>query len=318
MIVLITKNTRDESFYYSSIHRERRMKKQLSSFDSYEQPLIAKDEDVKMLDRKSSTSSENKLLVHVDHREARSGVTRELNNLGVKVETSHLPVGDYQIGNNIAIERKSTKDFVSSLIDKRMYKQAQELVENFSSPLVILEGDDLYSSGIHPNAIRGALASLAIDFKLPIIPTRSAEDTAAMIHRISIRELDKTSSEIQTRTDKKPLTLLEQQLFIVESLPNVGPVTARKLLEEFQSVEGVFNASKEELKKVEGIGNKIAESIREVIESDYLKNSDSSQSNAANGKNSNLFGKNVLNGKSKPNKEYSLNNQKKSSGNDIK
>ncbi len=27
MIVLITKNTRDESFYYSSMHRERRMKK---------------------------------------------------------------------------------------------------------------------------------------------------------------------------------------------------------------------------------------------------------------------------------------------------
>ena len=52
MIVLITKNTRDESFYYSSINRERRMKKQLSKgYDGFEQPLIADDKDVKVLDR---------------------------------------------------------------------------------------------------------------------------------------------------------------------------------------------------------------------------------------------------------------------------
>lgn len=316
MIVLITKNTRDESFYYSSIQRERKMKKQLSNeYGGFEQPLIADYKDVKMLERKKTENNDKQLTIHVDHREARSGVTRELSNLGVKVEPTNLPVGDYQIGSHVAVERKSSKDFVSSLIDKRMYKQAQELVENFPKPLIIIEGDDLYSSGIHPNAIRGALASLALDFNIPIIPTRSPEDTAAMVHRIAIRESDKSSGEVQIRTDKKPLTLKEQQIFIVESLPNVGPVTARKLLEEFKSVGEVFNASLDELKRVDGIGDKIAQNIRKTIESDYSLN-DSYYANLDDQEKSLLEKENILKDKNKPGKEYSI--KKDVKGNDDK
>ncbi len=279
VIVLITKNTRDESFYYSSINRERQMKKQLSNgFDRVEKPLIADNDDVRVLDRekaslKKKSSGKKKINVYVDHREARSGVTRELSNLGVKINPVNLPVGDYQISPRVAVERKSTKDFVSSLIDKRLYKQSRELIENFSNPLIILEGQDLYSSGLHPNAVRGALASLAVDFNIPLIPTRSPEDTAAMIHRLALRESDKGTRDIQIRGEKKPLTLTEQQVFIVESLPNVGPVSARKLLKEFKTIRGIFNASEKELKAVDGIGDKIAGKIREVIESEYVPDS---------------------------------------------
>jgi Fanconi anemia group M protein len=205
MIVLITKNTRDESFYYSSIHRERRMKRQLANgYDQPEKPLVADEEDVKVLDREKNTANDEKqLVVYIDHREARSGVTRELSNMEVNVKFTNLPVADYQISSQVAVERKSSKDFVSSLLDKRLYKQAQELVENFPRPVMILEGQDLYSSGLHPNAIRGALASLAVDFNLPIIPTRNPEDTAAMIHRLAVREADKSPQDVQVRTEKK-------------------------------------------------------------------------------------------------------------------
>ncbi len=307
MIVLITKNTRDESFYYSSIHRERRMKRQLANgYDQPEKPLVADEEDVKVLDREKNTANDEKqLVVYIDHREARSGVTRELSNMEVNVKFTNLPVADYQISSQVAVERKSSKDFVSSLLDKRLYKQAQELVENFPRPVMILEGQDLYSSGLHPNAIRGALASLAVDFNLPIIPTRNPEDTAAMIHRLAVREADKSPQDVQVRTEKKPLTLKEQQLFIVESLPNVGPVTARKLLEEFKSVDGVFSASADDLKRVEGIGDKIAKSIREIIESDYLLSPDEFDQLQTS----------IVKGKDKPQKEYQL---KKKQGNEDK
>lgn len=36
----------------------------------------------------------------------------------------------------------------------------------------------------------------------------------------------------------------------MESLPNVGPVTARKILERFKTVDRVFNASEDDLKKL--------------------------------------------------------------------
>ncbi len=267
MYILITKGTRDEAYYWTSINKEKKMKSQLSKRVKRN---IAPKEIVKVVPREGE-DGELRPVIFADSREGNSRVLRELDKLNVEIKTMSLPVADYQLSDEVGIERKSTKDFISSIIDKRLYKQARELVENFRKPVIILEGEDLYSSLIHPNAIRGALASLAVDFSIPVIPTRSEEDTAAMLTRIAIREQLKDRSEIQVRTEKKPLTLYEQQLYIIESLPNVGPVTAKKLLEEFGSVKNVINASEGELKKVEGIGDKIAKRIVDVLGSNFRK-----------------------------------------------
>jgi ERCC4-related helicase len=289
MMVLITKGTRDEGYYWSSVHKERRMKEELGKSTTLENLLIkplnlsksktnSMPVDNQVNDEDNSESEENhfrqkqdKPLVYADSREGNSRVLRELTKLGVEVVVKPLAVADYQVSEEVALERKTASDFVSSIADKRLYKQVKEMVEEFDKPLMILEGDNLYSGFMNPNAIRGALASVAVDFGMPIIPTRSAEDTAAMIRRIAIREQAHERPEIQVRTEKKPLTLWEQQLFIVESLPNVGPVNARKLLEEFGSVEEIVNASEEDLQKVDGIGKKIARSIRKVVSTGFKK-----------------------------------------------
>ncbi|MGV8143115.1 MAG: DEAD/DEAH box helicase [Methanothermobacter sp.] len=281
MTVLITKGTRDESYYYSSINKEKKMKRQLTK--EFKQPEQAfntnkSGENIHNRDKSSENNGinepESKIevtpVVYVDHRESNSGVVRELSNLGTKIRTSTLAVADYQVSLDVAVERKSAQDFTSSIIDKRLYKQAKELVENFSKPLLIVEGENLFTGGLHPNAIRGALASLAVDFGISIIPTRSPEDTAAMIYRLAVREQDKGQRDIPIRTEKKPLGLQEHQIFIIESLPNIGPVTARKLLENFGSVKNVMNASTDELTQVEGIGKIIAHKIREVIDAGFL------------------------------------------------
>ena len=270
MYILITKGTRDEAYYWTSINKEAKMKKHLSKRVKRN---IAPNEIVKMLPREEEKDGEKiiKPLIYADSREGNSKVLRELDKLDAFMEVKALPVADYQVSGEVGIERKTTKDFVGSIIDKRLYKQAKELVENFRKPVIILEGDDLYSSLLNPNAIRGALASIAVDFGIPIIPTRSEDDTAAMIFRLAVREQMHEKSPIQARTEKKPLTLYEQQLYIVESLPNIGPVTAKKMLNEFGSVKNIINASQGELKSVEGIGDKIAKSIIEVVSSGFRK-----------------------------------------------
>jgi len=265
--ILITKGTRDEAYYWVSINKEQRMKKQLSKRVKRN---IAPKEIVNVIPREGE-DGEIKPLIYADSREGNSKVLRELDKLDADIEVKSLPVADYQVSDEVGIERKSTKDFVGSIIDKRLYKQAKELVENFRKPIIILEGEDLYSSLIHPNAVRGALASLTVDFGIPLIPTRSEEDTAAMVMRIAIREQILERPAMQIRTEKKPLTLYEQQLYIVESLPNIGPVTAKKLLEEFSSVKDIINASEADLKTVEGIGDKIAKGIIEVVDSGFRK-----------------------------------------------
>lgn len=272
--VLITEGTRDEGYYWSSIRKEDRMRHQLIDPKVIEElnktavERMENEKKVRVLDRKVETS--NKPVVYADSREGNSKVIRHLTEMEMDVKVRPMAVGDYQVSDDVAIERKTAKDFVDSIMDKRLFKQATDLREEFKNPLIILEGDDFYNGFINPNAVRGSIASIALDFGISIIPTRNAQDTAAMIKRIAIREQTGDKPHIQTRTDKKPVNMWEQQLFIVESLPNIGPVNAKKLLEHFGTVSKVINASENELMEVEGIGKKTAKNIRKVVDSKYL------------------------------------------------
>lgn len=272
--VLITEGTRDEGYYWSSIRKEDRMRHQLIDPKVIEElnktavERMENEKKVRVLDRKVETS--NKPVVYADSREGNSKVIRHLTEMEMDVKVRPMAVGDYQVSDDVAIERKTAKDFVDSIMDKRLFKQATELREEFKNPLIILEGDDFYNGFINPNAVRGSIASIALDFGISIIPTRNAQDTAAMIKRIAIREQTGEKPHIQTRTDKKPVNMWEQQLFIVESLPNIGPVNAKKLLEHFGTVSKIVNASENELMEVEGIGKKTAKNIRKVVDSKYL------------------------------------------------
>lgn len=272
--VLITNGTRDEGYYWASVNKERRMKHQLIDPDVLEElnsnaiERMENEKRVKVLD--PTPKKEELPVVFADTREGNSKVIRHLSEMEIDVKVQAMAVGDYQVSNEVVIERKTAKDFVDSIVDKRLFKQARSLMEEFKRPLIILEGDDLYNGMINPNAIRGSIASIALDFGISIIPTRNAQDTAAMIKRIAIREQSGEKTPIQIRTDKKPVNLWEQQLFIIESLPNIGPVNAKNLLEHFGTVANIINASESQLQEVEGIGKKTAANIRKVVDSKYL------------------------------------------------
>lgn len=272
--VLITNGTRDEGYYWASINKECRMKRQLIDPEVLEElnsnaiERMENEKRVKVLD--PAPKKEELPVVFADTREGNSKVIRHLSEMEIDVKVQAMAVGDYQVSDEVVIERKTAKDFVDSIVDKRLFKQARSLMEEFKRPLIILEGDDLYNGMINPNAIRGSIASIALDFGISIIPTRNAQDTAAMIKRIAIREQSGEKTPIQIRTDKKPVNLWEQQLFIIESLPNIGPVNAKNLLEHFGTVANIINASESQLQEVEGIGKKTATNIRKVVDSKYL------------------------------------------------
>jgi ERCC4-type nuclease len=67
----------------------------------------------------------------------------------------------------------------------------------------------------------------------------------------------------------KPLTLKEQQEYIISALPGVGPILSKPLLKKFGSVRKIFDADIEKLKEVELIGETKASKIRKVIDSEY-------------------------------------------------
>ncbi|MGX8694715.1 MAG: DEAD/DEAH box helicase, partial [Methanobrevibacter sp.] len=175
--VLITNGTRDEGYYWSSVNKEINMKNQLIDPDVLEELnasaalRMENEKKVKVLEKPKKEN--NFPIVYADSREGNSKVIRHLTEMEMDVKIQSMAVADYQVSDEVAIERKTAKDFVDSIIDKRLFKQARELSEEFKKPVLILEGDDLYSGMVNANAIRGSIASIALDFGISIIPTRN-------------------------------------------------------------------------------------------------------------------------------------------------
>jgi len=209
-----------------------------------------------------------KVRVVADTREVFSGIP-ELLATKAEVEIKQLPVGDYVLSERICVERKKAQDFLDSLVKKRLFNQIIRLREAYEKPLLIIEDEELFSRNVSRQAIYGVIACLLTDYEIPVVRTKDAEETASLLYAIALREQFRKKREVALRGKKPDMSLKERQQFIIEGLPNVSAVLAKRLLSHFKSVRKVFNASTEELQKVEGIGRKKAEKIIEVVEAEW-------------------------------------------------
>ena len=211
-------------------------------------------------------NSKEKPKIIADYREKNSLVPSELISLGCEIEFRELKVADF-IVRNIAIERKTISDFISSMINKRLIRQLEDL-QQYEKKLLIIEGieeQELYNeehiNGVNPNSIRGFLLTILLRHNIPVLFTKNAEDTAKFIYLIA----NKKEHEISLNAKKKTKNKKEQMQFILESFPGIGPKTAKKLLEEFKSIKAIFNTDIENLNKL--IGKKA--DIFKIVEEEY-------------------------------------------------
>ncbi len=202
---------------------------------------------------KEKEIEELKPKIIVDYREKNSFIPYYLLEHGYEVEFRELKVADY-IVKDVAIERKTISDFISSMINKRLSKQLEEL-QQYPNRILMIEGLDeqeLYSNneknGIHPNAIRGFLLSILLNHNIPIIFTKNYEDSAKYIEVLSKR----TKKTASLNVSKKSLDKNERLQFIMESFPGIGPKTAKKLLKKYGSIKEIINAPKNELEEIIG------------------------------------------------------------------
>ena len=211
--------------------------------------------------------------VVVDQRELDSSIAKSLSTReGLVTRLETLAVGDYVLSDRVAVERKSAADFVDSMLDadRSLFQQVGELSRAYARPVLIVEGTNLYGQrDIDPNAIRGALASLAVDFGISVLRTEGETDTTELLATIARREQETRDREVSVHGEKTRKTRVEQQEYVVSSIADIGPITARSLLEHFGSVEAVMTAREEDLLAVDGVGSVTAERIREVVGSEY-------------------------------------------------
>ncbi len=120
----------------------------------------------------------------VDDREARGNVPDKLRAIaGVTVQIERLVVGDYEVDGRLLVERKTLPDLAQSIKDGRLFRQACRLVAPPLKSLVILEGssESLKSSGMHRQAIQGALITLTLYFGIPLLRSRDPHETALLM-----------------------------------------------------------------------------------------------------------------------------------------
>jgi len=212
---------------------------------------------------------DDELRIVIDNRELKSGVAKTLFEHGVQLVPEQWEVGDFLLTDKICCERKSVRDFVESMLDGRIFAQAKHMLNSFEKPFIIVEGEeDPYSvRNIHPNSIRGLIASLTIDFKIPVIFSKDHVDTA--LYFITILKRDGKNNVASLRGEKKPLTDNELMEYIVSSFPGVGRKTAQSILKHFKTVKQTINSTTEDLINAEGLGRSTAERINRIVNKEY-------------------------------------------------
>jgi Fanconi anemia group M protein len=102
---------------------------------------------------------------------------------------------------------------------------------------------------IHPHALNGAIASLAVMWRLPVVWARDPTDSLRILRFLAHQF--RNSDGALKRYDRKPKRLASRKLYMLQGLPGVGPRLASRLLLEFGSVERVLRADEEELTRVQ-------------------------------------------------------------------
>jgi ERCC4-type nuclease len=186
------------------------------------------------------------LRIIVDERERPSGVAEELRSLGAMVEYRVLDIADYIVG-QYAVERKSVRDFVSSLYSGRLFDQGYRLGEAYQVRILIVEGDlwEVVGRQKNPRSLWGAVISAVLDFGLNTFFTPDEKQTGQFLYTLAKGSRYKSGIKGPPLIVRKPRTrdMKLTQLSVLSGLPGVGPSLAKQLLEYFGSLRRTFAAS---------------------------------------------------------------------------
>ena len=207
------------------------------------------------------------LRIIVDERERKSGIPDLLKSIGMNIEMKTLPIGDYIVAPETIVERKSIRDLMASVFDGRLFDQCSRLKENFEHPMILMEGnvDEIEEITENPMIFYGALSTVVLDFKIPVIPTPSAAHTAKLL--VSMCSRKDAPQGPYLKKIKKSSDLGKQQLSVLCSLPGIGEKFAVRMLTKFGTPLKVFSATTAELAKVEGLGEARAKKIKKTLDS---------------------------------------------------
>lgn len=185
---------------------------------------------------------------------------------GCAVMVKRLALGDYQFGEQLLFERKTLPDFVASIMDGRLFRQAARLAGAKSRALIILEGrvKDIAHYGISREALQGALVCVSAMFGIPLLRSFDPQETARLM-AFSANQLKSAQNGAVSRNGRRPKGKQQLQLRILQELPGIGPARAHALLDRYGSIENIMQADERDLAQTPGVGKDTAQRIRWTV-----------------------------------------------------
>jgi DNA excision repair protein ERCC-4 len=219
--------------------------------------------------------------VVVDVREFRSSLPSLLHGRNMVVVPCQLTVGDYILTDEIAVERKSIKDLISSFSDGRLYHQAETMGLHYKNPMLLIEFDAQKAFTLEPFAdlsssigtsqllgtdLQSKLVLLCLAFpRLRIIWSSSPYQTAEIFEELKKMQAEPDPIKavnigLEQGEDPEGRTFNQVPQDMLRAVPGVSSKSLQRLTLEYENVQAVANASADELSEM--IGGEQARQIR--------------------------------------------------------
>jgi ERCC4-type nuclease len=193
-----------------------------------------------------------------DHGERRSGIPDRLVELGLHVEVTSLPVGDFLVDHRAAIERKTVQDLHRSIANARLWRQIRALRALFATRFLLVEGANLWNGPVVPHGVRGALLA-ASESGVAVVRSTDAEESAQWIRAIAGR------IHRPARPPRRRQPSASSPYLLLRTIRGMSPDVAQLLLDTFGSIGGIASATEAELREVHGVGPAKAAVLRRLL-----------------------------------------------------
>lgn len=190
-----------------------------------------------------------------------------LRSRGIWAERRQFEPGDYLLGSDICVERKTIRDFMSSIYDGRLFNQVRRMKELYRKVVLVVEGEPVGLDEKERKILYSAIARIIME-GISVVSTLDRDATVEFIASLAEKRQEEGVQSITTRR-KGRVEEKERTLFILQGFPGIGPKLSEKLLVKFGSLKGVFNASYGELKSI--LGEKKARAFVDTLEKRFTR-----------------------------------------------
>ncbi|MFW9928956.1 MAG: ERCC4 domain-containing protein [Candidatus Thorarchaeota archaeon] len=211
-----------------------------------------------------------KNFIIIDPRERFSNIPRLLKQAGLRISLINLPAGDYKLSNDCVIERKTAEDFAKSIIDGRLFEQISQKLTSYRRSIILIIGSlEEVPLKIAKNALLGALASIVLNYRIPVLQAKNEEEASELIIALAKREQKENESILKDPSISKSYPIKDIQRFVLGGIPGINRTKADLLLENFQTIQNIANAVPEDIVNLPGFGEKLSSRIHKLMRHNF-------------------------------------------------